>query len=368
MEENEVVHSEHSEQKEDVVLKCPGCGSALVYSPEAGCLKCPACGYVEEKPEVETAGQENDLKALLDNLKLDESNETLTVRCPTCGAESVFEENVVAGFCPFCKNPIVASSRSCRTLRPQGVVPFAITHDQAASKFKSWAKGLWFAPNSIKNANLHETMKGVYKPIWTFDFRTATVYTGKRGEHYYVTETRTRNGKSEEVRVQRTRWYSASGLVNNTFDDLTVFASRKVSQSLQAKLKPWSIKNPVKYSDDVVRGFIEENYDMPLMNGLEDAKAQAKSEIERSIKKDIGGDEQRISSMETRYYGLTYKLLLVPFWCSQYRHGGKDFLFLVNGENGKADGERPYSGWKIFFFILVLLAIIGVIVGICMNS
>ena len=368
MEENESVQNEQIEQKEDIVLKCPGCGSALVYSPEAGTLTCPSCGYVQEKTEVETAGQENDLKALLQNLKLDESSETLTVRCPTCGAESQFEENVVAGYCQFCKNPIVASSRSCRTLRPQGVVPFAVTREQAAEKFKSWVMSLWFAPNSIKNANLHETMRGVYNPIWTFDFRTATVYTGKRGEHYYVTETRIRNGKSEEVRVQKTRWYTASGIVNNTFDDLTVFACRKVSQALQAKLKPWSIKNPVKYSDDVVRGFIEENYDMPLMDGLDDAKAQAKSEIERSVRRDIGGDEQRIDSMETRYYGLTYKLLLVPFWCSQYRHGGKDFQFLVNGENGKADGERPYSGWKIFFFIMVIVAIIAVIVGICMNS
>ena len=211
-------------------------------------------------------------------------------------------------------------------------------------------------------------MRGVYNPIWTFDFHTATVYTGERGEHYYVTETRVRNGKREEVRVQRTRWYPASGLVTNDFDDLTVFASSKVSQTLQAKLKPWSIKNPVKYSEDVVRGFIEENYDMPLMNGLEDAKEQAKSEIALAVRRDIGGDEQRITSMDTSYRNLTYKLLLVPFWCSQYRHGGKDFQFLVNGENGKADGARPYSGWKFFFLVLVLLAIAGAIIAACLNS
>ena len=378
MEENDSKLNEQSfedndgklnEQSVDVVLNCPGCGSALVYSPEAGTLKCPTCGYVQEKPEVvETAGQENDLEALIKNLVLDEKNETLTVHCPTCGAESTFEENVVAGFCQFCKNPIVASSRSERTLRPQGIVPFAVTRDQAASKFKSWAKSLWFAPNSIKHANLHETMKGVYSPIWTFDFRAITIYTGKRGEHYYVTETRMRNGKREDVRVQKTRWYPAYGAIHNDFDDVTVFASSKVSQSLQAKLKPWSIKDPVKYADDVVRGFIEENYDMPLQKGLENAKSQVQSEIRASVKRDIGGDEQRIDTMETRYHHLTYKLLLVPFWCSRYRHGGKDFQFLVNGENGKADGERPYSAWKIFFFILVLLGIAAGVIALCMNS
>ena len=107
---------------------------------------------------------------------------------------------------------------------------------------------------------------------------------------------------------------------------------------------------------------------MPLMNGLENAKAQVKSEIEAAVRRDIGGDEQRIDFMKTDYSHLTYKLLLVPFWCSRYRHGGKDFQFLVNGENGKADGARPYSGWKIFFFVLVLLAIAGIILAVCMNS
>ncbi len=357
-----------SEYSADVVSTCPNCGSVLVFSPEDGCLKCRSCGYMPESGEAVFAGHENDLESLLENLKLNEDNETLTVHCPTCGAESQFDENVVADCCKFCKNPIVASSRSCRTLRPQGIVPFAITRDQAAQKFKSWVHGLWFAPNSIKNVSLHETMKGFYCPIWTFDFNTVTRYTGERGEHYYVTETRRRNGKDETVRVQKTRWHYASGVVENNFDDVVAYASSKLDKKLQDQVGPWHIKNPREYSEDIVRGFTEQNYDLHLADGLDVAKETAKSEISSSVRRDIGGDEQRIHTMNTNYFNLTYKLLLIPFWQSMYRHGGKDFRFIVNGETGKASGNRPYSGWKIFFLVSVLLIIAAVIIAVCMNS
>lgn len=351
----------------DEVKTCPSCSSAMVFSPETGGLKCPFCGYTPEAGEVVTAGEENDLMALLGKVELNEASEILTVRCPGCGAESKFEENIVAAFCPYCKSPIVASSRSSKTLRPQGVVPFAITKEQAASKFKSWVKGLWFAPGSLKNANLHESMKGVYRPMWTFDFMTMTLYTGERGEHYYETRTVRRNGKNETERVQKTRWTRVNGVVHNSFDDITVFASTKIDTNLQAKLGPWKIKEPQKYSEDIVRGFIEESYDVPLARGLETAKQKAESKIDASIRADIGGDEQRITTKETKYSHLTYKQLLVPFWSSKYHHGGKDYQFLVNGENGHADGERPYSGVKIFFFILGIIAVFGILLYFWAN-
>jgi hypothetical protein len=32
---------------------------------------------------------------------------------------------------------------------------------------------------------------------------------------------------------------------------------------------------------------------------------------------------------------------------------------MINGRTGEVHGERPYSAWKIFFFVLTLLAVIG---------
>ena len=38
---------------------------------------------------------------------------------------------------------------------------------------------------------------------------------------------------------------------------------------------------------------------------------------------------------------------LLPVWMAAYRYNGKAYRFIVNGQTGKVQGERPWSVWKI---------------------
>ena len=58
----------------------------------------------------------------------------------------------------------------------------------------------------------------------------------------------------------------------------------------------------------------------------------------------------------------TFKHILLPVYVSAYRYNGKEYNFFINGDNGRISGSRPYSFWKIFFTVLAVLAVIGVIV------
>jgi hypothetical protein len=78
--------------------------------------------------------------------------------------------------------------------------------------------------------------------------------------------------------------------------------------------------------------------------------------IRRDIARDIGGDGQRIGVVDTRLSDVTFKHILLPVWVAAYRYGGKPYRFVVNGQTGKVQGERPYSAIKIA--IAVILAII----------
>jgi len=81
--------------------------------------------------------------------------------------------------------------------------------------------------------------------------------------------------------------------------------------------------------------------------------------IERDVKFDIGGDRQRISGVDTEIGTLTFKHVLLPVWLAAYKYRGKTYRFVVNGRTGAVQGERPYSGWKIFFAVLFGLLIAG---------
>ena len=44
-----------------------------------------------------------------------------------------------------------------------------------------------------------------------------------------------------------------------------------------------------------------------------------------------------------------------------YKYNGKSFRFVVNGQTGKVQGERPYSAWKIAGAVVVGLIVAGAV-------
>jgi hypothetical protein len=45
-----------------------------------------------------------------------------------------------------------------------------------------------------------------------------------------------------------------------------------------------------------------------------------------------------------------------------YKYNGKSYRFLVNGQTGEVQGERPWSVWKIAFaVILVAILVLGAV-------
>ncbi len=52
---------------------------------------------------------------------------------------------------------------------------------------------------------------------------------------------------------------------------------------------------------------------------------------------------------------------------SSFRYNDKVFRVVVDARTGEVAGDRLYSGWKIFFFVLLIVAVItGIIVLIAM--
>jgi hypothetical protein len=98
-----------------------------------------------------------------------------------------------------------------------------------------------------------------------------------------------------------------------------------------------------------------------LPEGFEIAKQIMAGPIHQTIISDIGGDHQRVHSVDTRYFDVTFKHALLPVWISAYLYAGKTYRFLVNARTGEVQGERPYSWVKILFAILTALVVIGII-------
>ena len=351
---------------------CRQCGAKLEFAPGTTALKCPYCGAENQIDLPAAPVVERDFLAELRRLADSAPGvETLTVKCTACGAESTLGENTTAGLCAFCGSSIVATASSRKLIKPHCLLPFYITRDQGMDRFRGWARSRWFAPNDLAKFAESQGLKGIYLPCWTYDSETESYYTGQRGDDYWETETytTTENGKTvtRTRQVRKTRWTFVSGHVQNSFDDVLVIASESLPRKYVERLEPWDLKNFVSYSDEYLAGFAAESYHVELDQGFERAKQIMDGPIRQSICRDIGGDHQRISTVDTSYYDITFKHGLLPVWISAYRYRDRVFRFLVNARTGEVQGERPYSVIKIILFVLMIIAIL-VIVLIAANK
>ena len=351
---------------------CDTCGSDLRYSPGTSLLHCDHCGS-EEKITNRGVWNKQSIheldfrKAVKDQLPDQDMEELRTVSCINCGAHVEFEPNVHSAECPFCATPLVTDTGTNRQIKPKGLLPFELAEKDARKRMTDWLGRLWFAPNGLQDyARKGRKMHGIYVPYWTYDADTKSSYTGQRGTVYY--ETRrvmvTVNGKrqSQTRQVPRVRWTHTSGRVARYFDDVLVLGSTSLPKEYTDALAPWDLSALEPYRPEYLAGFRAESYTVQLNEGYKEARDYMNRMIVRDVKFDIGGDRQKIGSLDTQIGTLTFKHVLLPVWMAAYKYRGKTYRFVVNGRTGTVQGERPYSTWKIAIAIglgLILAASIG---------
>lgn len=352
----------------NLTITCRQCGAGLAFEPGLQSLKCGHCGALNEVAVRAEAIEELDFQRFLaEQAGKEETVELATLTCDGCGASSTLDPHVTSGTCPFCGTNLVIKTGSTSTqLKPKSILPFAIDRKAALERLQGWLSGLWFAPFGFQQAYKGmDRFTGVYIPYWTYDAHAETDYAGERGEHYYTTESYTaqENGRSvtRTRQVRHTRWWPASGQVALDFDDILVLASKSLPEKHTAALEPWDLQSLVPFDEKFLAGFRTETYQIKVDEGYERAGRVMSDAITQAVQQDIGGDEQRIHSMTTRYSAITFKHILLPIWISAFRYGEKVFRFVINGRTGEVQGERPWSWAKILLLVVAVLGIAAVV-------
>jgi Zn finger protein HypA/HybF involved in hydrogenase expression len=340
---------------------CQNCGARLEFAPGTNALKCPYCGHMQQLADTGRQVTEHSYDELARLPRKPVASLAKHVfACQKCGAKT--ESDAIADVCQFCGAPLVADVSSAEMVVPEAVLPFVVDRSGVREALRKWVKSRWFAPNKLKRVTETEGVKGTYLPHWTYDARTVSDYTGQRGEHYYTTETYTdSDGNTQTRQVQHTNWYPASGRVARDFDDVLVSATRRLDDEHIDKLTPWPLHLAQPYQPDYLAGYTALRYEVEPEAGLELAKGQMAKTIKTDCEHDIGGDEQRVDRVQTHYFDLMFKLMLLPVWLAAYLYAGKTYQVMVNAHTGEVVGQRPYSPWKIAFAVVAVVLVVAAI-------
>ncbi|HEY4375761.1 MAG TPA: hypothetical protein VGM93_01325, partial [Acidimicrobiales bacterium] len=298
---------------------CASCGDQLHFDPKSQQLKCPSCGSssaIALDPNQQRV--DHDLAstmAALHAVMAEQTGPNLSgkeVVCQSCGGHTTFTGTLTATRCPYCATPIQRDDvQDAPTRLPvDGVLPLKVDEATAHKALEDWVNGRWFAPTEFKKYKQAGSFTSVYAAYFTYDADTTTWYQGERGEHYTVT---VGSGDNQHTET-RTRWYPASGQVANQFDDVAALANDGFDAKKVAALEPWPTATAVPYDGEYVAGHLCRTYDRDAEQTFPIAKSVMDSEIDQTVRRDIGGDEQRISRKQTNFNVLTFQHLLLPIW------------------------------------------------------
>jgi DNA-directed RNA polymerase subunit RPC12/RpoP len=346
---------------------CRACGGELEFHIGQQKLVCPHCGGEQELVEAaDRAVVEKDLRAAVAELRSRAADSeqlvagTKEVVCQNCGGHTTFTGTLTATRCPYCATPIQRDDvhDAPARLSVDGVLPFRMDRKQAEERLAKWVSSRWFAPSEFKTYHRTGSFASVYAAYFTYDADTATRYRGERGDDYTVEVGSGDNRRTET----RTEWRRVSGTVRDEFDDLPVLANDGFDRTHVAKLEPWPTKEVKPYSPEYVAGHLCRTYDRDVEACFGEAEQRMEQTIEGTIRRDIGGDHQRIHSRTTTYRSLSFMHLLLPIWLLTVIYDGKPFQVVMNGVTGQTHGERPWSKVKLAVAAAVALAVVVVVV------
>jgi TFIIB zinc-binding. len=127
--------------------KCPNCGATLPFDANEGKLKCSHCGTtVELEALKETASLETSKSdeygwedVSLDNVNSIEGQKTYV--CPSCGGVVNGDGSMAVSQCPYCGNSVIVEKQFEGMLKPNLVIPFKYSKEDAKKAFAKYLKG-----------------------------------------------------------------------------------------------------------------------------------------------------------------------------------------------------------------------------------
>ena len=367
--------------------QCPACTGPLHYSAKSGKLECDYCGssfdvaeiealYARKESEAAAAKQAADAKAEAAQAAKAEAAEAAAASggwdtsdlsrdwgaeadglrvysCPSCGAELICDQSTAATACPYCGNPAIVPGQFSGALRPDYILPFRLSKDDAVQALRAHYKGKPFLPRSFTSVNHIEQIQGVYVPFWLFDG-------GAEGAASYRASN-TNVYETGDYEITETRHYHVVRAGSLAFEKIPVDASSKMPDDHMDSIEPFDYAQLRPFSTAYLPGYLADKYDVTIDDSRDRADTRCRETLAQALRDTVTGYGACVTEREDialRRGKVHYALL--PVWMLSTKWRGQDFLFAMNGQTGKLVGDLPTDRgrfWGMFAAIAAPLTV-----------
>ncbi len=326
-------------------FQCPSCFAPLKYDGAIDRLGCDHCGSTFSVAEIEKLYAAD--PAAVNKAPSQEWNKnTITTdwgedgavmhayNCTSCGAEIICDATTAATSCHYCGNKTVIEGQFAGALKPDYVIPFKLSKDEAKEALKKHCKGKVLLPKEFLSETHIDEIKGVYVPFWLYD-STVNCDTS-----YAATKTRTRT--SGDYRITDTDHFVVRRIGSVAFSDIPIDGSTKMPDDYMESIEPYDYTSMRPFSTAYMPGFFADKFDvdstMSAPRATDRANAAAKSVISGTV---TGYSSVKVTNENNNLVPGEVRYALAPVWLLTTRFKEKVYLFAMNGQTGKFVGDLP---------------------------
>ena len=316
--------------------KCPNCAANIFYNEKAGKLICNMCGGLFDPESLKPLGkiEVRDTAAAGE----EEENKQEFI-CDSCGAAVVTDYNTAATFCAFCGSATLIKKRLSTCFRPDLIIPFKISKEEAIENYLKWAKTQKGIPKKFLSESVLEKITGYYTPFWLLD-ADCSAEVGGKGQIFH-------DDVVENYFIDRTLEYKVRRV---PFD-----GCRKISNTLMEAIEPFDYSELRDYNDMYLPGFFAQRYDLSAIDMMDLIKIRLDNYATGIVKHFSAKEYDVFKAVSAEgSYSENFKQVyaLMPVWFLNIEYEGSTYGIAVNGQTGKASGSLPINKKKVHMHAL----------------
>ena len=348
-----------------IEYKCPCCGGNVEYNSAMGQMQCPFCETVfdiealKEKDEALNNAKPDSMEwqTPTEQFSSDSMDGMGVYTCKSCGGELMTDANTAATKCPFCGNPIVLTGRLSGALKPDYVIPFKVSKDDAKKSLKQFMSKKKLLPRSFSTDAHLDEIKGVYVPFWLFD--------AKADASINYAATRTRSWSDRNYNYTETQHFRLLREGTLDFANVPVDGSKLMADDMMESIEPFDFSEAKPFQSAYLSGYLADKYDVTEDESKGRANARIKTTTEQVFAGTVSGygavaPEQSTVNLDDA----KAKYALYPVWLLTTSYKGEQYQFAMNGQTGKFVGKMPmdkgaYWKWKLLYSGIIAAALWG---------
>lgn len=355
-----------------VTYQCPNCSAALEYNNALGKFKCLFCDSEFTEEDIKKRFAENEgFELSQENLEAeqeaaqDEANRqaeefagaSALYTCPNCGAGVICDSLTASTRCHFCHTPVILTGRLSGEFRPNLIIPFTRTREQAETAFKEYCKGKFLLPKGFAGEAQIQNITPLYVPYW---LKSGTVDAFMEAEGHKV-----HSWRAGDTRFTNTKIFSVTRRAEMTFVRVPCDGSKRIDDSLMESIEPFDYTGIKPFSMSYLSGCGAEKYDVTAQEAapvIDKRISDAAADLLRSDMNGYSTIAEKRRNISFTKQQTVYGLL--PVWFLNYTYKGRDYPFVMNGQTGCNFGILPVSGLKKFLFGAGLFIVLGVLLSL----